>query len=206
MNNRMNKYILCEPKVFEVPTCKQDPNLIAVMMPFDREFSCVSEAIKDAAKSLSLECKRADDIWEASTIVQDIFNLIFKSSIVICDFSTKNPNVLYETGIAHLMGRNVIIITQSIDDIPFDLKQYRVLKYRSSKEGLEELRIKLAERIKTLTTKTDDYISVPRKGADEMEITRRWYNPPAMDGTISPIMAKSTESIAFSSNERESDK
>ncbi|MBK9356824.1 MAG: hypothetical protein IPN08_05460 [Bacteroidales bacterium] len=77
---------------------------------------------------MELECRKANDIWENSTFIQDIFELIFTSKIVVGDFSGKNPNVFYEIGIAHTLGKTVIPITQSINDVPADLR-HRVLKY-----------------------------------------------------------------------------
>ena len=62
--------------------------------------------------------------------------MIYCSSIVIVDFSGRNPNVFYEAGIAHTLEKNVIPITQSLDDIPFDLRHHRVLKYLNNNEGL----------------------------------------------------------------------
>ena len=86
---------------------KSDPNskLISVMMPFSPAYRGTYEAIKRVAVHMGLECLRADDIWENSTFIQDIFDLIFCSRIVIVDFSERNPNVMYETGIAHTLGK-----------------------------------------------------------------------------------------------------
>ncbi len=97
-----------------------------------------------------MSCYRADDLWNNSTIIQDVFELIYCSSVVIVDFSGKNPNVFYEVGIAHTLGKNVIPITQSIDDIPFDLRHHRTLKYLNNSEGLEELRKGLEKRLEVL--------------------------------------------------------
>jgi hypothetical protein len=74
-------------------------------------------------------CTRVDDIWEESVVIQDIFNLIFRAHVVIVDFTGKNANVMYETGIAHTLGKHVIPISQSLDDVPFDMSHHRVLKY-----------------------------------------------------------------------------
>jgi hypothetical protein len=93
---------------------------------------------------------RADDFWKNSVIVQDIFELIYRSSVVIVDFSGRNENVFYESGIAHTLGKNVIPITQSIDNIPFDLRHHRHIIYLNNGEGLRELENKLAERLASL--------------------------------------------------------
>ena len=40
-----------------------------------------------------------------------------------------SSNVFYELGLAHALKKPVILITQSISDVPFDLKSYRLLEY-----------------------------------------------------------------------------
>lgn len=41
----------------------------------------------------------------------------------------RNPNVFYETGYAHALGKTVILLTQKSDDIPFDMKHYPHIIY-----------------------------------------------------------------------------
>lgn len=142
--------ITFSPAVFSVPEKDPDSQLVSVMMPFSAEYSPVYTAIKEACNEVGLSCYRADDIWEESTFIQDIFNLIYQSSIVIVDFTARNSNVMYETGISHTLGKNVVPLTQSIDDIPSDLKPHRALKYFPNKEGLGELKKQLTKRLQTL--------------------------------------------------------
>lgn len=127
------------PNVFDIPTTEVEHDLIVVMMPFDAALAQVYEAIKNASTGTKFRVLRADDIWENSTIIQDIFSLIFRSTIVIVDFTGKNPNVMYETGIAHTLGKLVIPIAQSINDVPFDMRHHRVLTYLPNAQGLDEL-------------------------------------------------------------------
>ncbi len=143
----LNRYV-CTPGVFKIPDGGVNSKLVALMMPFAIEFDPVSEAIKKAASSLGLTCKRADDIWEDSTIIQDVFSLIYHSAIVVCDFSGRNANVLYEAGIAHTLGRKVIPLAQHISDIPFDLRHHRHLMYFPNQQGLAELKEKLVAKLR----------------------------------------------------------
>ncbi len=145
--------IVFSPNVFDVPSAGVDPNLVSVMMPFDPFLLPVFDAVKSAANDCSLTCNRADDIWDDSTVIQDIFSLIFKSFIVVCDFSRKNPNVFYEAGIAHALGKHVVPITDSNLDIPFDLRHHRYIKYLDNTGGLVKLRKELVSRFSTLTSK-----------------------------------------------------
>ncbi len=139
------------PKVFRIPDAQQDARLVAVMMPFSAEFGPVFEALRAACEELDLECNRADQVWEESEIIQDVFGLIYRSSVVICDFTNRNPNVFYEAGIAHTLGRHVIPITQNRDHVPFDVGAHRYAHYLSNEEGLVELQAIVQGRLATLT-------------------------------------------------------
>ena len=140
------------PKVFEIPhSTAIQHDLVAIMMPFGAGFIRIHEAIKSACSEAKLRCKRADDIWANSTIIQDIVDLIFVAEIIVVDFTGKNPNVMYETGIAHTLGKHVVPITQSMEHVPFDLQSHRVLQYHANQEGLAKMTNELASRLKTLT-------------------------------------------------------
>jgi hypothetical protein len=143
------------PEVFKVPDGNMNPKLVSVMMPFDASFSPTYTAIQQACSDAGMQCERADNVWEHTVLVQDIFALIFRSFIVVCDFTAKNPNVFYEAGIAHTLGKHVIPITQSADDIPFDLRHHRFLKYLPNTEGRKVLRAELAKRLRTLIGSND---------------------------------------------------
>lgn len=124
------------PRVFTLyDPEKVEPGLASAMMPFAKVFDEVFAALKEAAKEAGLRCRRADDIWENPAVIQDVVSLIDRSRVVICDCSGRNPNVFYETGIAHTLGREVILITQSSEDIPFDLRQLAVRDLPKQRRG-----------------------------------------------------------------------
>ena len=136
------------PIVFQVPeNTTKETDLVAVMMPFNAAFDSVHEGIRRACSAAGYRCLRVDDIWEESTVIQDIFNLIFRSQVVVVDFTGKNPNVMYETGIAHTLGKHVVPIAQSSDDVPFDIAHHRFLKYLPNGEGIECMVNKLTEKL-----------------------------------------------------------
>lgn len=138
------------PHVFETPDAYVELDLVAVMMPFAKEFDGAYGAVQNSCKKLGLRCLRVDDVWEESVIVQDIFNLIFRAQVVVVDFSGKNPNVMYETGIAHTLGKHVIPISQSLEDVPFDITHHRILKYLPNSEGYRQLSLRLIPRLRKL--------------------------------------------------------
>ena len=138
-------------EIFATPKKAIDDNQVAVMMPFSKEFDPIYIALKLACKTVGLNAVRADDIWENNTFMKDIFELIYCSKIVIVDFTGRNPNVMYETGIAHTLGRQVLPITQQVSDVPSDLKHHRALVYLPNSEGLTSLEKGVVLRLGTIT-------------------------------------------------------
>lgn len=139
------------PKVFKLDNFEMTEDyLVSVMMPFASQFDKVYETLKSVSSNLSLKCLRADDIWENDVIIQDVVSLIHRSRIVICDCTNRNPNVFYEAGIAHTLGKDVILVAQNESDIPFDLRHIRYVTYLNNNEGRESLAEKVSQRIQTL--------------------------------------------------------
>ena len=139
------------PKVFRLPSdYAVQKSLVSIMMPMNAEFNDVYTAIREVMGDRNLECKRADDIWQSHAIMEDVVSLISRSRIVVVDCSGDNPNVFYEMGIAHTLGRDVIPISQSDRSLPFDIAHHRVLKYLDNHEGRVALKEALSDRIAKL--------------------------------------------------------
>lgn len=140
-----------QPKVFRLADPENiEPSLVSAMMPFHPSFDAVYATLQRTAEAAGLRCRRADDIWENPSVIQDVVSLIDRSSIVICDCTGRNPNVFYEIGIAHTLGREVILITQAEADIPFDLRHLRFVPYLNNGEGLNALSTRLQRRLADL--------------------------------------------------------
>lgn len=139
------------PMVFTLdPPGEIDDHLVSIMMPLHSGFDGVFETLRHTAEGLGLKCLRADDIWEHDAIVQDIVSLICRSRVVVCDCTGRNANVFYEIGIAHTLGKQVILITQQEQDIPFDLRHLRYAVYLNNSEGLQDLAMQLKSRLETI--------------------------------------------------------
>lgn len=146
-----SRQIVFAPSVFDTPASGVEPDLVAAMMPFSSEFEPVFAGIASACRNAGLRCVRAKDIWDHESVIQDIFSLIFRSRLVVCDFTGKNPNVFYEAGIAHTLGKTVIPLAQNPADIPFDVQHHRYLRYLNNNEGRIQLENELHSRLATLT-------------------------------------------------------
>jgi hypothetical protein len=147
------KMISNQPTLFSLRQPPRiEPDLIACMMPFDRSFDDVYSSIRSSCSGLSLQCLRVDEIYSNGPIIADVIDVIDRAAIVVCDLTGKNPNVLYETGISHAIGREVIILSQDIsNDVPFDLSHVRCIQYDGQNQsGRDELRRKLAQTMEAV--------------------------------------------------------
>ena len=70
--------------------------------------------------------------------MSEIWNAICASQIVIADCTGRNPNVFYEIGVAHTVGKPVILLTQIVEDVPFDLRHIRFIKYELTRRGMQK--------------------------------------------------------------------
>lgn len=124
-----------------------DPKLCFVLMPFTEKFSpYIWKLLQEIICASGLKPVRADDLF-GSNVMEDIWISINQARLLIVEMSNKNPNVFYELGIAHTLGKDVILIAQSTEHIPFDLNPYRVLIYSDDLPGYEKLKSDLPKFI-----------------------------------------------------------
>lgn len=110
---------------------------IFVAMPFREDLLPVYEDhILKVAGELNLSCKRGDDIFSANIIMHDVWSAIYRSQLCIVDCTDRNPNVFYELGIAHTLGRKAILITRDKSHFPFDVQHLRTIIYEYTPRGM----------------------------------------------------------------------
>jgi len=128
-----------------------DDALVFMLMPFRDQFNRIFvEHIKPKIEQLGLRIMKSNDIFSTHPIMEDVWEYLCKSRIVIADVTNRNPNVFYELGIAHTLGKEVIIITQNEADIPFDLRHLRYFKYSDDQPGWQLLKENLEKVITTI--------------------------------------------------------
>jgi len=99
-------------------------------MPFKAEFDDVYKlGIRAAAKEVGAYTERVDEQVFAGGILERIYNQISKADVIVAEMTGQRPNVFYEVGYAHALGKIVVLLTQRADDIPFDLQQHQHIVY-----------------------------------------------------------------------------
>jgi len=148
-----------QPKESDSTKSIQDSKrpLAFVLMPFKDPFDKYYRAIiKPAIEGANMQSLRADEIFGATEIVKDIWKAIRKAEIVIAELTTRNPNVMYELGLSHAIGKPVIMLSQSIDDVPFDLRSLRCLLYDTIEPNWsDQLHKKITQSINVIQSDKD---------------------------------------------------
>lgn len=139
----------------EVPATKvtdqqlTDERTVFVIMPFSADFSDVWKGgIQRAAQAEGFNPIRVDMINRSTNITDDIVSSIEKCRLAIVDVTKNNPNVMFELGYAIAKGKKNIIISQSADFLPFDIRNIRTIVYANTWSGIEELKGRIQEFLK----------------------------------------------------------
>lgn len=129
-------------------------DLVFVIMPFAEKYNEIYQWIEESAKSVrgfNLKCLRADKEIYTGPITDKIQENIIKAGTIIAELTENNPNVYYELGLSHGQGKNVIMLTKDCNNLPFDIKNLRVVTYNpNSKSDFTEQLVKEIEYIRRL--------------------------------------------------------
>jgi hypothetical protein len=139
------------PLVFQAKRITLESDLCVVLMPFTTEWSSdVFQVYSDAVNSHGMRVWRSDLNFSDDAVMQTIWEYINKAGFIIADCTGRNPNVFYELGIAHCLGKRVFITAQSRDDVPFDISHIRSTVYNTRPSGIEALKDMVGKFIATL--------------------------------------------------------
>lgn len=110
-----------------------------VLMPFAKSFDGIWGILREAVTRHGDDCVRADDIFKPGLVMADVLARIRGADYLIADLTGRNPNVYYELGYAHAIAKPVILITRDASDVPFDLRNHRIIAYADTIAGAGEL-------------------------------------------------------------------
>jgi hypothetical protein len=113
----------------------------------------IRRAVVSSRAFTPADCVRVDLIDRPGSIVEDIVDGLHKADIVVADLTGKNPNVFYELGARHVLRRGTILVTQSMEDVPFHLRDFRLISYTdpfASDEAAKEFEKRMAGQIRSI--------------------------------------------------------
>jgi hypothetical protein len=123
-----------------------------VVMQFSEEYNALyREVIRPTCEAFGYEVIRADDTYTSGLIINDITRSIQDASIVIADITPDNPNVFYEVGFAHGIGKTTILLSdKKRDKLPFDVSAFRTLFYDNTIAGKTEVEARLNKHLESI--------------------------------------------------------
>jgi hypothetical protein len=125
---------------------------VFVAMPMDKDdhqLVDVLEAIKVGAKECGLTAERVDEEESNERITDRMLDSIRKAEFVIADLTNGRPNVFYEAGYAHGIGKIPIYVAREGTQLHFDVKDYPIIMFRNMKE----LREGVTKRLRAIAKK-----------------------------------------------------
>lgn len=116
-------------------------NTVFCLMPFNDRYINIYHLIFYACEEVGVSCSRSDDRYNPGNVLRQIISMMLESSIVIALLDGQNPNVFYEIGIAHSIGKTVLLLAnqKGKNEIPFDLKSDRLLLYSDTTDLHDKL-------------------------------------------------------------------
>jgi hypothetical protein len=158
--------------------------------PYDMYFA---HLIRPAVETCGLYAVREDSLYRPTAGVADIWNGIRKSKLLVAELTGRNPNVLYALGLAHAISKPAILLSESMEDIPSDLRAVRVLLYdKTHPEWGSILRQNLTNSIKEVLLYPTSAIPATFKTAvrlDPPEESETLIRLEALEGMVQRLVA-----------------
>jgi hypothetical protein len=168
-----------------------DRELIFVLTPFHPRFTNDYNAIRQICLDAGFKCYRGDETFFKSDIFPEMLKHIVKANLIIANLNGKNPNVLYELGIAQALDKPVILIAKTPENLPVDIKSKRFLIYSDQKDLEALLKDELIKLLKSQVAK--DQKIIPTGDF----LVGSWLNEWTIDGTTRSENLEITKDLKY---------
>ena len=89
--------------------------------------------------------KAAHQESEGGSITRSVIQHLLEDDLVVADLTGLNPNVMYEVAVRHAIRKPIVLLTQDLRTLPFDIADQRTLEYVNDLAGVKELQETLRE-------------------------------------------------------------
>ena len=121
-----------------------------VAMKFEEPYDTLYREVISKQAERDFEVVRIDEKAGPGVIFQDIQREIEQADVVIAEITPQNPNVFYELGYAHALGKPTILLAKRGSELPFDIRSYRVVFYNDTIGGKPEVERSLQKHLEAV--------------------------------------------------------
>lgn len=128
---------------------RQRSNTAFVIMPINPnipELEDVYNAVQEVCQKFGISATRADLIEHQENITDVVLRQIRECEFLIADLSHERPNVYYEVGYAHALGKRPILFRKAGTQLHFDLAGFGCPEF----QNVTALKNKLDKRFKAI--------------------------------------------------------
>ena len=154
MNNESENY-----QVKTISESEKSPKCCGLIMPIsgisdsrytEEHWEKVKNILERAVRNANLEPRLVSDSDPTAIIQAKIVNNLYYDDIVVCDVSSKNPNVMFELGMRLAFDKPVVIVKDDQTNYVFDIGpiQHIVYPISLSFHEIEVFMEKLTNKIK----------------------------------------------------------
>ncbi|MGE4449212.1 MAG: hypothetical protein AB7E15_13045 [Azospira sp.] len=118
----------------DLENLESDRKKVFVLTPFHPRYESTFRIISSACQDVGFKCSRGDEQFIRGGVLGHILQELASAGIIIANIDGRNPNVFYELGIAHALGKDVILVASGVQDVPFDLKSQRLIVWKKPAE------------------------------------------------------------------------
>lgn len=152
IHRKLPDFSFFEEMAIDLSQVEIKQNTIACLMPFNRKFDKIKFALEDVCKTQGYTFRRSDDelIADNTDLRKSIIRMILEAEVILAVLDGRNPNVYYEIGIAHSMGKLVLMVAnlnrEDSKNLPADILSNRLITYND----VHDLKVKLTKTLKAI--------------------------------------------------------
>ncbi len=161
---------------FDLPRPPANGHTCALCMPFNSCFEQLSNSITAAANKVGLNAVRIDDNRKDAQWIDRIINTLKSAKIVVGILAYEpdrpyiNPNVMYEIGFSHALGKATLIMVPNDVKPPSQLAPFDYFTYDTNAVGTRSFTDALQTRLTMLLSAIGDgYVQKGLSGARFVE-------------------------------------
>ncbi|SMC65751.1 S1 RNA-binding domain-containing protein [Kibdelosporangium aridum] len=97
------------------------------------------QVLEPAISAAEMTPRRADFIFGVQPLIDRVWQGIQEAEVIVAEITGLSPNVMYEIGLAHVIGKRLLLLTTDMSALPVDLARYVAVEY--SREGIGLLKL-----------------------------------------------------------------